>query len=361
MYKVWAISLLVYEVIRHYYYRYLTSEELKVRLSSAQKAKRSAERSASRLKEKLTARIERGGIDMHADDLDDLEEIFQSVDKDVAASDHFQKVFWDAQRSYRKLKNKRTVRWHPLMIRFALNLKYLSSNAYRAVGKFLSLPSERTLRDYTHIVRVDAGVSQSLIERMKKDLGFDGSSTAVRMIGVIMDEMKIKSGLVFERNMGKLVGFVDLGSVNSELEALERSMNDDSSEVPELASNMFVLMVRCIMKPSFAFPIAQYPTSSLSGAKLYPLVWDVIELLELNQFHVVFVSCDGLSANRKFFRISKGIEKELKIPYKSKNPYGSDRQIYFFCDTPHLLKTARNCFANSFAHSHSRMLKVNSD
>ena len=41
---------------------------------------------------------------------------------------------------------------------------------------------------------------------MKKDLGFDGSSTAVRMIGVIMDEMKIKSGLVFERNMGKLVG-----------------------------------------------------------------------------------------------------------------------------------------------------------
>ena len=71
MYEVWAISLLVYEVIRHHYYRYLTSEELKVRLSSAQKAKRSAERSASRLKEKLTARIERGGIDMHADDLDD--------------------------------------------------------------------------------------------------------------------------------------------------------------------------------------------------------------------------------------------------------------------------------------------------
>ena len=139
MHEVLAISLLVLVWDLSHSPRYLTSEELKVRLSSAQKAKRSAERSASRLKEKLTARIERGGIDMHTDNLNDLEDIFKSVDKDVAASSHFQKVFWDSQRSYRKLKNKRTVRWHPLMIRFALNL---SPNAYRAVGKFLSLPSE---------------------------------------------------------------------------------------------------------------------------------------------------------------------------------------------------------------------------
>ena len=32
-----------------------------------------------------------------------------------------------------------------------------------------------------------------------------------------MDEMKIKSGLAFSKSSGKLVGFCDLGTVNSEL------------------------------------------------------------------------------------------------------------------------------------------------
>ena len=30
----------------------------------------------------------------------------------------------------------------------------------------------------------------------------------------------------------------------------------------------------------------------------------------------------------------------------------------FFCDPPHLLKTARNCFANSYSHSRTRTLWV---
>ena len=33
-----------------------------------------------------------------------------------------------------------------------------------------------------------------------------------------MDEMKIKSGLVFNKNEGRLVGFTDLGRVNSDIE-----------------------------------------------------------------------------------------------------------------------------------------------
>jgi len=43
--------------------------------------------------------------------------------------------------------------------------------------------------------------------------------------------------------------------------------------------------------------------------------------------------------------------------YKINNPYSSDgREIFFVSDPPHLIKTVRNCFANSFAHSESRML-----
>ena len=64
---------------------------------------------------------------------------------------------------------------------------------------------------------------------------------------------------------------------------------------------MLVIMVRAIFKPSFTFPIAQYPTSSLTAEELYPLVWNAVEALELNEIEVISITCDGLSANHKFF------------------------------------------------------------
>ena len=46
------------------------------------------------------------------------------------------------------------------------------------------------------------------------------------------------------------------------------------------------------------------------------------------------------------------------LPYKSINPYGLRFDLFFFSDVPHLLKTARNCFSNSFSHSKSRKMQV---
>ena len=43
------------------------------------------------------------------------------------------------------------MRWHPRMIKWCLNIKLHSSAAYEAIREsgFISLPSSRTLRDYT--------------------------------------------------------------------------------------------------------------------------------------------------------------------------------------------------------------------
>ena len=61
-------------------------------------------------------------------------------------------ILWNEQLKYNSLKDKRQMRWDPLLIRFALSIKYASSAAYQQATKlgFLALPSERTLRDYTH-------------------------------------------------------------------------------------------------------------------------------------------------------------------------------------------------------------------
>lgn len=71
---------------------------------------------------------------------------------------------------------------------------------------------------------------------------------------------------------------------------------------------------------------------------------------------VVSITSDGAKTNRRFYRLCQ--QDRRGLPYKTSNPYNSSRELFFFCDVPHLLKTARNCFSNSFAHSMSRMMQV---
>jgi len=190
----------------HTNYRYMSREDLTTRLKNVQAAKRGTERSVTRLHERLQALIEREGIDLPAEDAYMLEELMDEVDESVKAKKHFHSIFWQQQQRYNSLDDKRRMRWHPLMIRFALNLKYMSSSAYQAVGNFIALPTMRTLRDYTNVFSVEPGVSLELIERMKCDIKFESCEDQEKFVGVMMDEMKVKSGLVFSKRTDRLVG-----------------------------------------------------------------------------------------------------------------------------------------------------------
>ena len=57
-------------------------------------------------------------------------------------------------------------------------------------------------------------------------------------------------------------------------------------------------------------------------------------------------------------KIKSGLVINRHILFKTTNPFDASRNVYYFCDVPHLLKTARNCFSNSLGHSYSRKLKV---
>ena len=77
-----------------------------------------------------------------------------------------QRIFWEQQMACNRLKDKRQIKWHPLVLRFALNLKYLSTSAYRAVQQsgIISLPSMRTLGDYTHWMTPRSGLQIEIVE-----------------------------------------------------------------------------------------------------------------------------------------------------------------------------------------------------
>lgn len=146
--------------------------------------------------------------------------------------------------------------------RFALNIKYLSTSAYKALRKsgIVHLPSERTLSDYTHWSSTKTGVNLDFVEEFDRLLG--DVVCGQRHCTVSMDEMKIRSGLVYDKHSGTLVGFVDLGKVNHDIEVL---MAEEDTVKNQLADHIFVVMARAVFKPTLSIPVAHYFSLSLKG------------------------------------------------------------------------------------------------
>ena len=83
----------------------------------------------------------------------------------------FANIFWKEQLKAASLKDNPSMRWHPLMIQWCINLKLLSSFAFHAArtAGFFKLPSERTLRDYTHYFKHEAGFQHEVLQQLQRE------------------------------------------------------------------------------------------------------------------------------------------------------------------------------------------------
>jgi hypothetical protein len=93
-----------------------------------------------------------------------------------------------------------------MMIRWCLNLKLLSSSSYHALRTtgFMRLPSERTLHDYTHFFNVKPGFQFEVEEMLKRDVGFSDLPDWKKHVVILLDEMKIKESLVYDKHSAKV-------------------------------------------------------------------------------------------------------------------------------------------------------------
>ena len=93
-----------------------------------------------------------------------------------------------------------------------------------------------------------------------------------RFVTLSLDEMKIQSDLVFNRNTGKLVGFTDLGEPDINIGTLK--------DFDDLASHVLVFYLRgiaCDLKYSFSY----FATKDLVAFQLMPIFWRAINILEI--------------------------------------------------------------------------------
>ena len=84
-----------------------------------------------------------------------------------------------------------------------------------------------------------------------------------------MDEMKLKNGLVFNKHTGALSGFVDLGSVNRDIElAVGGDEEKEEGSTEQLAEQVFMFLARAVFKPSLSVPVAHYFSTNLKGTSV---------------------------------------------------------------------------------------------
>ena len=259
------------------------------------------------------------------------------------------KFFWQEQIKLLQ-SSKMGRRYHPQVIRFALSIHSKSPSAYRELrdSGALVLPSERVLRDYKNYFEPKPGINKENVESLREKTS---SFTSVqRYVALVMDEMKIQSSLVFDKVSGDLIGFIDLGDPMTNFACL--------SEDDPVASHTLAFLVRGLCT-DLKHIIAYFFTGNVTSFQIMPLFWRTVAVLEVSlHLSVIAAVNDGASPNRKFFRLHSKIAKEVDsdVVYKTPNIYAPSRFIFFFADSPHLMKTARNCLYNSGSGSRSRMM-----
>ena len=87
----------------------------------------------------------------------------QSKSKD--SGNQLMELFWEEQKKA-LASDPRGMRWHPMMIRFAIYLHFQSPRAYEALREtgVIRLPNKSTLRDYTNYVQPDTGFQTQAFE-----------------------------------------------------------------------------------------------------------------------------------------------------------------------------------------------------
>ena len=163
----------------------------------------------------------------------------------------FMNLFWQQQKKLLQ-SSPSGVKYHPMVIRYALSLAAKSPSCYEEIrqSKILVLPSQRTLRDYRKCIRPTRGFQDSVVEELKSltDSYFDTQ----RYVVLPFDEMKVQSNLVFDKHTGELIGYVDLGEPDINFGTLEKQ--DD------IATHALVFLVRGVCT-ELKFALAYFATT----------------------------------------------------------------------------------------------------
>lgn len=188
-------------------YSLLSKEEMKHRMKSLHDQVVIMKKQRTRLNEQLKNKLETESVTLDQSDHADMTSIIQNEGQaflESSTTTTFQRIFWQQQIDATRISDARGMRWHPLMIRFCIYLRHQSQSAYETLrqSNCVSLPSQRTLRDYTHHTKAKPGFSAEVDSQVCLAAGLESATERERHVILIVDEMHIKEDLVFNKHTG---------------------------------------------------------------------------------------------------------------------------------------------------------------
>lgn len=101
-------------------------------------------------------------------------------------------------------KDKRSIRWHPEVVRRCLEIARRSSSSYDILRRTISLPSRRILYEYSSAIPYAGGISLPFIgeaiKAFQAAIQAKGSHAADRTVALVFDGMSLRKGLVARRD-----------------------------------------------------------------------------------------------------------------------------------------------------------------
>ena len=277
-------------------------------------------KSLQRVKYRMKKRINALKSSNRYRSVDDKTEIL-AIDKIVrAASKHLtplQLELFRCQMIANQRKSKRIV-WTVKMKSFSLQLQYKSPSAYKLLCQHFTLPSADTLQKFvnTSIGRLQPGFSEQLMRIV--EMRVEELLPSDRQCALVFDEMSLKSQIVFDKHIDKILGYTDRNS---------------------LANHALVFMVRGLhakWKQAVAF---HFTHNTVSTPDLAVMITECIQKVSLVGLSIRCVVCDQGATNVAALK-SLGFTTEL--PQISVSLNNENRRIHVIFDVPHLLKNVRN-------------------
>lgn len=103
-----------------------------------------------------------------------------------------------------------------MIIKWCLNLKFMSSRACGALRSVLSLPPECTLRDYTHWIDSSPGFHADVDKQLMEEAKVKMIPDFQKYVCLLLDEVQIKE-LVYNKHASQIIGIINLRDVNNQL------------------------------------------------------------------------------------------------------------------------------------------------
>ena len=89
-----------------------------------------------------------------------------------------------------------------------------------------------------------------------------------------MDEIKVQENLVWDKHTGELVGYVDLGGINTNYETLQI--------LDKIANHILVFLLRNIVNP-FKFSLVNFAIPGITGPQIFVLFWKAAIICDQNE------------------------------------------------------------------------------